>query len=145
MARDFGAADRRRIAREKRDAAAREAHEAAQAARPDERLLLKRAVTGELVTYTEAERGVGRRGAGPVIQTWWGYLVASLTIAFVGLLIAGGLVVDHLGPPPDTSWWLLPSWLLFWLPLQWYFLRNLRREHRAHRLRRAKGLPRPAE
>lgn len=145
MARDFGAADRRRIAREKRDEAARAAHEQAQRDRPDERLLLKRAVTGELVTYTEAERGVGRRGTGPVIQTWWGYLVASLVLAFVGLFLTLGIAADHLDAARDPEWWWLPFWLGFWLPLQWYFVHNLRREHRAHRLRRAKGLPRPAE
>lgn len=145
MARDFGKPDRLRREREERDARARAEHEAAVAAAPHERRHLLRAATGELVSYTDAERGVARGGLGPNINTWWGWVVFTvLAGAGTGLIVAVS-VADHLDAPPDPPWWFVPLFCLLGLPLVWLGLHYTRREWSAHRARQERGVPRPAE
>lgn len=143
MARDFGKADRLRIAREERDAVARAAHEAAVAAAPHERRVLVRARTGELVSYTREEYGVGKRGLGPTIGTWQGYAVGSVVLLGLFLLFVVGVARDLADGPPHPEWWYLPVISVFVLPVLALFVHYLRKERNADRLRRARGLPRP--
>lgn len=128
--------------REQRDAATTAAHDE-HVNRTGENRVLVRAVTGELVSYTREEYGVGRTGIGPKISTWWGHLVyvlAILAIIVVFLYLPlHGLLVER---DPASGWFLLLPGVLILFEV--YAVRNLQREWRAHKLRKARGLPRPA-
>lgn len=145
MGRDFGRADRLRIAREKRDEEARVAHEAAVAAAPHERRVLVRARDGELVSYTREEYGVGKTGHGPTIQTWQGYAAGSVVLLGLFLFFVVVVARDYADAPPDPAWWYLPTISVVTLPVLALFVHSLRKERRADRLRRARGLPRPIQ
>lgn len=128
--------------REARDAETTAAHEE-QIRRTGEKRVLMRAVTGELVSYTPEEYGVGRLGLGPRINTRWGHLVYVLAIgAVIGVFLylpLHGLFVEG---DPESGWFLIVPALLALLEV--YAVRNLIREWRAHKLREEHGLPRPA-
>ena len=128
--------------RERRDAVTRAAHED-QVARTGENRVLTRGINGELVSYTRDEYGVGRLGLGPRINTRWGHLVYVLAIAviiciFVYLPLRNLLVEGDSGM---LGFLVIPALLVI---LEIFAVRNLVREWRAHKLREARGLPRPA-
>lgn len=129
-------------AREQRDSATTAAHEE-HINRTGENRVLVRAVNGELVSYSREEYGVGRTGIGPKISTWWGHLVYVLAILAIILVFLylplHGLLVER---DPASGWFLLLPGLLILFEV--YAVRNLQREWRAHKLRKERGLPRPA-
>lgn len=128
--------------RDQRDAATTAAHEEL-VNRTGENRVLVRAVNGELVSYTREEYGVGRTGIGPKISTRWGHLVYVLLIAGVIVLLLSLSIRAFMGFGEPLSPWFLVVPGLFVL-LEIYAVKNLLREWRAHRLREAHGLPRPA-
>lgn len=128
--------------RDRRDAATTVAHEE-QVRRTGENRVLMRAVTGELVSYTRDEYGVGRLGLGPRINTRWGHLVYVLAIAaIIGIFLylpLQKLLVE--GNAEMVGFLVVPALLIV---LEIFAVRNLLREWRAHKLREERGLPRPA-
>lgn len=128
--------------REQRDARTTEAHEE-HVRRTGEKRVLMRAVTGELVSYTPEEYGVGRLGLGPRINTRWGHLVyVSAIAAIIGIFIY--LPLEKLlaeGDSGTMGFLVVPALLIV---LEIFAVRNLIREWRAHKLRKERGLPRPA-
>ena len=128
--------------RERRDAVTRAAHED-QVARTGENRVLTRGINGELVSYTRDEYGVGRLGLGPRINTRWGHLVYVLAIAvIIGIFVylpLRNLLVE--GDSGMLGFLVIPALLVI---LEIFAVRNLVREWRAHKLREARGLPRPA-
>lgn len=128
--------------RDRRDAATTAAHEE-HVNRTGEKRVLVRAVTGELVSYTREEYGVGRTGIGPKISTWWGHLVYVIAIAVIICIFLYLPLQDLLveGDSEMIGFLVIPALLVV---LEILAVRNLLREWRAHKLREARGLPRPA-
>lgn len=128
--------------RERRDAATSAAHDE-HVNRTGENRVLVRAVNGELVSYSREEYGVGRTGIGPKISTHWGHLIYVLLIAGVIVLFLSLSIRAFLGfGEPLSPWFLIVPGLFVLLEI--YAVKNLRREWRAHQLRKERGLPRPA-
>lgn len=128
--------------RERRDTQTKAAHEE-HIGRTGEKRVLVRAINGELVSYTREEYGVGRLGLGPRINTRWGHLVYVLAIAvIIGIFLylpLQDLLIE--GNPEMIGFLVIPALLVV---LEIFAVRNLLREWRAHKLREARGLPRPA-
>ncbi|WP_299167014.1 hypothetical protein [uncultured Arthrobacter sp.] len=128
--------------RERRDTRTRAAHEE-QVARTGENRVLTRGINGELVSYTREEYGVGRTGLGPRINTRWGHLVYVVAIAvIIGIFLylpLQNVLVE--GNSEMIGFLVIPALLILF---EVYAVRNLLREWRAHKLREARGLPRPA-
>ncbi|GAA5230579.1 hypothetical protein [Arthrobacter cryoconiti] len=128
--------------RDVRDQQAKAWHD--QAVAGGQKRLLRRASTGELVSYLPEEYGVGRTGIGPKITTVWGHavLVASqvliLVLFFYGLSI--GVQAGHTNVP--VGLWIVVAFMLLILA---YTTWNLVKEAKATALRRQRGLPTPAE
>lgn len=126
----------------KRDAATTAAHEE-HVQRTGEKRVLVRAINGELVSYTREEYGVGRKGIGPRISTWFGHLVFVIAISVIALtflyLPLHRMFVEQ---DPTAGWFLIVTGLFVLLDI--YAVSNLRREWHAHKLREERGLPRPA-
>lgn len=128
--------------REKRDEATTTAHNVL-VERTGEKRRLVRAVTGELVSYSREEYGVGKSGHGPTVQTVWGYMVMIVVLGgltAMGFLLLAQAIADEPSAAVGAVFMIALS-LTFLL----YSARNLVIEWRARKLRKERGLPRPIE
>lgn len=125
-------------ARQLKDQQATAWHE--QAVASGQKRFLKRASTGELVSYLPEEYGVGRSGLGPKIHTVWGHgiLVAGELVFLVLVIQAINRGYDRV---PMGVWFAVAFFAL----VTGYSTWNLVKEAKATRLRRQRGLPTPAE
>lgn len=105
---------------------------------------LRRAFTGELISYLPEEYGVARNGLGPKIRTVWGHAVLVAGEIAMVLLFLWALGVGVRGGHTDVPAGLLIVFGLFVLVLA-YSTWNLVKEAKATRLRHQRGLPTPAE
>ncbi|WP_323959157.1 hypothetical protein GC088_11520 [Arthrobacter sp. JZ12] len=126
----------------KRDTAATAAHNELVKSTGEKRTLA-RAVTGELVSYSKDEYGVGKSGHGPTVQTVWGYLV--MVVGLGGLAVFGVLLLFQAIRDEPSAVLGAVFLIALALALLLYSLRNLVIEWRARSLRIQRGLPRPIE
>lgn len=126
--------------RDTRDAAVLLAHKEA-VARGEMRRLL-RTVEGELFSYAKEEIGFSTGGAGAKITTGTGMLVAG-TLCWLTTLAVVVFTVSAQGPTAGERAGLFFVVAMF-AALAWYFTHLGRAEHRARKLRRARGLHEPS-
>ncbi|WP_146755223.1 hypothetical protein [Arthrobacter sp. AQ5-05] len=123
-----------------RDKAVVLAHELTVARGENRRLV--RTTDGELFSYLAEEIGFTTGGAGPKITTGPGMLFGA-TLFWIAVPALGIFILA--GPPGITPGELagLVFAELFMIAGGWYFTHLGRAEHRARKLRKARGLPKP--
>lgn len=116
------------------------AHEEA-IARGEMRLLL-RTVEGELFSYKREEIGFTTGGGGAKITTGTGMLFGGGLSWLIALALVVFTILEQ-GPTPGERAGLIFVTALF-ASIAWYFTHLGRAEHRARKLRKARGLPKPS-
>lgn len=127
-------------AREQRDETTRAWHNMA-VAHGDDRMLL-RTTAGELHSYRSEEIGFITGGTGVNISTGRGMLIAAVPCFAAALALAWFTIFSAPGATGGERTGLVCVALAF-AGLGWLFLTYARREGRAKRLRKARGLPEP--
>jgi hypothetical protein len=126
--------------RDKRDTVVVLAHEEA-LARGEQRRLV-RTVDGELFSYRKEEIGFVTGGAGPKITTGTGMLVVGTLCWIAALALVVYMFFIHDATPAERAGLYFVA--AFIGAIAWYFMHLGRAEHRASKLRKARGLPKPA-
>ncbi len=126
--------------RDKRDMAVILAHEEA-ITRGEMRCLL-RTVDGELFSYKKEEIGFITGGSGAKITTGTGMLVGGGLCWLAALAMAVFTILEQ-GPTPGERGGLFFVAAMF-ASTAWYLMHLGLAEHRARKLRKARGLPKPS-
>lgn len=126
--------------RDKRDKEVIGSHEQAKA-RGEARSLV-RTVEGELFSYKKEEIGFVTGGTGPKIASGGGMLVTG-TLFWLGTVALGVFAFLAQGPSAGerTGLFFVTAMLAAG---GWYFMHLGMAEHRARKLRKARGLPKPS-
>ncbi len=126
--------------RDKRDKAVILAHDEARSRGEARRLV--RTVDGELFSYKKEEIGFVTGGPGPKIASGPGMLVGG-TLFWLATVALGVFAFVAQGPTPGERAGMYFV-MAFLAAGGWYFIHLGLAEHRARKLRKARGVPKPS-